>query len=181
MRLALRLHPNSLSFAATQLEVEVARPRSSTLLLSYAVTGRMRDLQRPPVVAATRADELWRHTCFEAFLRTLPGAAYYEFNFAPSTQWAAYRFSSYRSRIRAASALRTPLIEVQSSPDRFALQAALELDELSNLPPNAILRLGLAAVIEETSGHKSYWALTHPPGKPDFHHSDGFAYQLPPV
>jgi len=86
MRLALRLHPNSLSFAATQLEVEVARPRSSTLLLSYAVTGRMRDLQRPPVVAATRADELWRHTCFEAFLRTLPGAAYYEFNFAPSTQ-----------------------------------------------------------------------------------------------
>ena len=139
MRLALRLHPNSLSFAATQLEVEVARPRSSTLLLSYAVTGRMRDLQLPPVVATTRADELWRHTCFEAFLRTLPGAAYYEFNFAPSTQWAAYRFSSYRSRIRAASALRTPLIEVQSSPDRFALQAALELDELSNLPPNASL------------------------------------------
>ena len=105
MRLALRLHPNSLSFAATQLEVEVSRPRNSTLLLSYAVTGRMRDLQLPPVVATTRADELWRHTCFEAFLRTLPGAAYYEFNFAPSTQWAAYRFSSYRSRIRAASAL----------------------------------------------------------------------------
>jgi hypothetical protein len=111
----------------------------------------------------------------------LPGAAYYEFNFAPSTQWAPYRFSSYRSRIRAASALRTPLFEVQSSPDRFALQAALELDELSNLPPNASLRLGLAAVIEETSGHKSYWALAHPPGKPDFHHSDGFAHELSPA
>jgi hypothetical protein len=178
MRLALRLHPNSLSFAATQLEVDVARPGTSTLVLSYAVTGRMRDLQLPPVVPMTRTDELWRHTCFEAFLRTLPGAAYHEFNFAPSTQWAAYRFSSYRSRIRAASALRTPQIEVQSSPERFSLQATLELDELSNLPPNATLRLGLAAVIEETSWHKSYWALVHPPGKPDFHHSDGFAYEL---
>jgi hypothetical protein len=178
MRLALRLHPNSLSFAATQLEVDVARPGTSTLVLSYAVTGRMRDLQLPPVVPTTRADELWRHTCFEAFLRMLPGATYYEFNFAPSTQWAAYRFASYRSRMRAANAMNTPAIAVQSSPDRFTLEAALELEELTDLPRNASLRLGLSAVIEETSGHKSYWALAHPPGKPDFHHSDGFAYEL---
>jgi hypothetical protein len=36
-------------------------------------------------------------------------------------------------------------------------------------------------VIEETSGGKSYWALAHPPGKPDFHHADGFVYELPVV
>jgi hypothetical protein len=46
----------------------------------------------PAAVAAARTDELWRHTCFEAFVRTSPAPAYYEFNFAPSTQWAAYRF-----------------------------------------------------------------------------------------
>jgi hypothetical protein len=34
-------------------------------------------------------------------------------------------------------------------------------------------------VIEETNGRKSYWALAHPPGKPDFHHSDCFALGLP--
>jgi hypothetical protein len=34
MRLALRLHPNSLSFAATQLEVDVARPETSSWVLS---------------------------------------------------------------------------------------------------------------------------------------------------
>ena len=67
---------------------------------------------------------------------------------------------------------------MQSSPEQFALQATLELEELSNLPPNATLRLGLAAVIEETSGHKSYWALGYAPGRPDFHHSDGFAHEL---
>jgi hypothetical protein len=33
-------------------------------------------------------------------------------------------------------------------------------------------------VIEETNGAKSYWALKHPPGKPDFHHADGFVLEL---
>ena len=178
MRLALQPHRNSLSFAARQIEVEVAHPRSSSLMLSYTVIGRIRDLKLPPAAAPTREDELWRHTCFEAFLRMLPGATYYEFNFAPSTQWAAYRFASYRSHMRAATAMNTPAIAVQSSPDRFTLEAAMELEELTDLPRNASLRLGLSAVIEETSGHKSYWALAHPPGKPDFHHSDGFAYEL---
>ena len=42
-------------------------------------------------------------------------------------------------------------------------------------------RLGLSAVIEDTNGHKSYWALAHPPGKPDFHHADCFAYELSPA
>jgi hypothetical protein len=178
MRLALQLHRNSLSFAAKQIEAEIARPRTSSLVLSYTVTGRIGDLKLPPVTSPERVDELWRHTCFEAFLRTLPGSAYYEFNFAPSTQWAAYRFNSYRSRLRVASTLSTPAIEVQSSPDRLTLQAAVELEELTDLPRNASLRLGLSAVIEETSGHKSYWALAHPPGKPDFHHSDGFVHEL---
>ena len=29
-------------------------------------------------------------------------------------------------------------------------------------------------------GGISYWALAHPPGKPDFHHADGFALELSP-
>ena len=46
---------------------------------------------------------------------------------------------------------------------------------------NALWRLGLSAVIEDTSGRKSYWALAHPPGKPDFHHADCFAHEFSPV
>jgi hypothetical protein len=57
----------------------------------------------------------------------------------------------------------------------------LALDGMSSLPRDAPWRLGLSAVIEETSGRKSYWALAHPPGKPDFHHADCFAYELPVV
>jgi hypothetical protein len=39
-------------------------------------------------------------------------------------------------------------------------------------------RLGLSAIIEEASGQRSYWALAHPPGKPDFHHPDSFALEV---
>ena len=42
----------------------------------------------------TRADELWKTTCFEAFLRPLGEERYREWNFAPSSQWAAYDFTS---------------------------------------------------------------------------------------
>jgi hypothetical protein len=55
----------------------------------------------------------------------------------------------------------------------------LALDRLSALPHKATWRLGLSAVIEDSSGAKSYWALAHPPGKPDFHHPDCFAHELP--
>ena len=74
--------------------------------------------------------------------------------------------------------MSAPRIEVQTSPELLTLQASLELDRLSSLPRDAAWRLGLSALIEETSGRKSYWALAHPPGKADFHHSDCFAHEF---
>ena len=117
---------------------------------------------------------MWQHTCFEAFARGSSGTAYYEFNFAPSTLWAAYRFDGYRSGMAVADEINAPRIDVQSNAGHFMLNASLNA-----LPDDAIWRLGLSAVIEETNGRKSYWALTHPPGKPDFHHADSFALELP--
>ena len=174
MRQLLILHPDSRCFAVAHIEVGVARPRADSLVLSYIVTGKMRNVRMPPAMAAVRSDELWRHTCFEAFVRTSAGPAYYEFNFAPSTQWAAYRFSGYRSGMCVATEIGAPRIDVRSSAEGYTLQAKLELDRLSS--PS--WRLGLAAVLEETSGRKSYWALAHPPGKADFHHADCFTLEL---
>jgi hypothetical protein len=39
----------------------------------------------------------------------------------------------------------------------------------------------LSALIEDQNGGKSYWALAHPPGKPDFHHADSFALEFSPA
>jgi hypothetical protein len=50
---------------------------------------------------------------------------------------------------------------------------------LPRLEEAAIWQLDLAAVIEERGGRISYWALAHPPGKPDFHHSDCFTLEFP--
>jgi len=181
MRRLLRLHPDSRGFAPARIEVGIARPLANSLILSYIVIGKISEVCMPPVIRSARGDELWRHTCFEAFVRASSEAGYYEFNFAPSTQWAAYRFTSYRSGMRVAAEVSAPLIEVRSSPDRYALQASLDLDCLLGLPRNALWDLALSAVIEDKNGQKSYWALVHPPGKPDFHHADCFAHQFSPV
>jgi hypothetical protein len=149
-------------------------------VLTYAVSGTISDLRMPPVAEPVRTDELWRHTCFEAFIRGAADAEYYEFNLAPSTQWAAYQFDAYRSGMRHAAGISTPAIQVTPGTDGFTLRALLDLGR-SGLPGNAPWRLGLSAVIEETSGRQSYWALAHPPGKADFHHSDCFAVELPPA
>ena len=42
-----------------------------------------------------------------------------------------------------------------------------------------LLRVALAAVVEDATGDLSYWSLRHAAGKPDFHHSDGFVLELP--
>jgi hypothetical protein len=173
MRQALELHPDSRCAAVAAIDVDVARPRAGMLLLSYEVTGNIGDLRLPPLAAPVRTDELWRHTCLEAFICPAAGAAYFEFNFAPSTAWAGYQFDGYRSGMRAAK-IAAPRIEVKTAPGCFILQAALNL----SLPMDAETRLGLAAVIEEATGRVSYWALAHPPGKPDFHHVDCFACDI---
>ncbi len=181
MRQGLKLHPDSRCSAVTRIEVEIELPRPDRLILSYAVTGKIGDIRLPPVGVSARGDKLWRHTCFEAFVRASSGAGYYEFNFAPSTEWAVYRFSGYRSGLSIVSEIGPPAIEVQAQSDRTTLRATVALDRLADLPRHVPWRLGLSAVIEDVNGGMSYWALAHPPGKPDFHHADGFAYELAPA
>ena len=179
----LRPHPDSPCRTVFRVEAEAVRLPANGLQLSYAVIGRIGALRLPPAAAGGRGEELWRHSCFEAFVAASPGAGYCEFNFAPSTQWAVYGFDSYRSAMRVAESA-APRIAVQSSPERYVLQAVVNLPDSSRGPWRGTWRgpwrLGLAAVIEDTSGDKSYWALAHPPGKPDFHHPDCFACELPP-
>ena len=134
MRHVLKRHPDSLGGAAVRVEVEVARPGAGRLALSYMVSGPLGDLRLPPPATAGRAHALWEHTCFEVFIRAAPGGGYYELNFAPSTQWAAYWLTGYRSGMEAAREIGDPAIAVQSNAERYTLRAVLDLDCLSRLP-----------------------------------------------
>jgi hypothetical protein len=185
-RRTLQVHPDTICAAVKQIVVDVARQRPGTLIFTYTITGRIDALAIPPLANAARTDDLWQHTCFEAFLRNAEGKGYCEFNFAPSTQWAAYRFSSYRAERHDLSEIDAPAIAVEAGADHYRLRASLDVDRLQFLSPNGAAedgnfagRFGLAAVVEETGGHRSYWALAHPPGKPDFHHADCFALEVP--
>ena len=102
------------------------------------------------------------------------GPGYLEFNFSPSGEWAVYAFRGYRDRGELEIEL-TPGIVVRKSVDRLELGAVICRDFI---PQGGPLRLGLSAVVEDTEGVLSYWALRHPPGRPDFHHTDSFALQL---
>jgi hypothetical protein len=47
---------------------------------------------------------------------------YYELNFAPSTQWAAYRFDGYRSGMAAAELLAAPRIAGAATAGGYELE-----------------------------------------------------------
>jgi hypothetical protein len=164
-------HPATPCAAVDAIEVEVERV-GARLALHYRLSGRPEALVLPPPAAAVRTDELWRHTCFEAFVRPQPGEAYLEVNLAPSGQWAAYAFDGYRAGMRPAE-VGEPGVLFARTADGLRLEAALDLADA------APWRLGVTAVIEEAGGRISYWALAHPPGKPDFHSPDCLALELP--
>lgn len=174
--ISLTRHPATASAAVDQIEVQVVRPRSAALELRYTVSGDLDHLLIPAESLSHRADKLWQHTCFEAFVAV--GAGYYEFNLSPSTQWAIYRFSAYRVGMTAVEAA-PPRIALHRDAARFSVDVAIDLDLLPELRGSGGLKLGLSAVIEDTEQRISYWALAHPAGKPDFHHADGFALKLP--
>jgi hypothetical protein len=170
----LACHPQSSSPAIREIEVLIEDASRGGLILTFSLVGDISTLRIPENRCSRRADDLWRHTCFEAFMMAGEGPEYREFNFSPSGEWAVYDFCGYRD----ASDLETelsPHIEVHGSMDRLELRAEIA-HEL--LPPGRPLRLGLSAVVEDVDAILSYWALRHPSDKPDFHHPDAFALQL---
>lgn len=127
--------------------------------------------QKPP----HRQDGLWLTTCGELFIRG-SDEAYWEFNFSPSGEWAAYTFERYRERIGDLDLDKPPFPSADAVGYGLLLGADLELQGLTRNH----MSVAISAVIEETDGTKTYWALAHPEGKPDFHHPACFAGRLEP-
>jgi hypothetical protein len=156
----------------TRIAVEVARVEPGTVRLTYWIGGDLARVAFPKPQAPVRTDGLWQHSCCEAFLAAGPG--YYEFNFSPSSRWAAYRFDSHRAGMREAE-IEAPTIAWERDGEAARLTATLRL------PRDVTGPLGLSAIIEDMNGNRSFWALAHPPGEPDFHDAACFTAQLPPA
>jgi len=119
----------------------------------------------PPFAGKGRADSLWQTTCFELFLQVPGEVGYVELNLSPSERWNAYDFSAYRTGMAERAFPREPSCVMRKGEDLAIFDAAVPTSALAPAP----WRLNLTAVIEEQGGTRSFWALAHPSGKPDFH------------
>jgi len=158
-------------------ELEAERRADGALALRYRLEADLAQLQLPIATDPVRTNGLWRHTCFEAFVAVPGSEAYWELNFSPSGEWAAYAFTGYRAG-RA-------LLELPARPEAHwgrsdsLLELAVVLNLTAFLGESGPLRLAASAVLEEQSGTISWWALRHPSGQPDFHHPESFVWQFP--
>ncbi|RYG08074.1 MAG: DOMON-like domain-containing protein [Caulobacteraceae bacterium] len=195
-------HPSTPSSAVDRIEVEFDHEGRSSALAIFRLKGRIANIVVPPVSArveevqrrdrrefvqaalenrfddlpgaseVARADGLWRTTCFEAFAGLNDGG-YAEFNASLSKEWAAYRFDGYRQGMRNLGG-SVDVFTVERDEQGLTIGAWLNWSEWPR-----VHRVGVSAVIEETDGTISYWALAHPSDKPDFHHPDSFVLELP--
>lgn len=172
----LACHPDTPEEAVIRLHVAIALEADGRLTLHYHLRGALAQLRIADADAQLPADRLWGHTCFEVFIGSEDAPAYREFNFAPSGQWAAYAFSTYRERIDDAPP-GAPQLEILRSGDLLMLSATLPAAALPPDTPVSRLRVGLSTVVEAADGRLSYWALAHPGDRPDFHDARSFCWQ----
>jgi hypothetical protein len=173
MHYSLLSHPAMPPASVASVRCSLRR-EGDGLRLTYSIVAAPGALRLPEPAPPVHTDGLWRTTCLELFV-TEEGAAYREFNFAPSGQWAAYRFAARREGMAPLAMPEPPAIRLAGQADETVLSVALP--GIGTGP----LRLGITAVIEETDGTKSYWALRHGGDAPDFHDPDCFVAQLPPA
>ncbi len=96
MGLNLKRHETSAAEAVREVSVEIDWLGPDRLVLTYELVGDLSQIMVPVAVPPARTDNLWHHTCLEAFIRAEGAENYIEFNLSPSTAWAAYRFDAYR-------------------------------------------------------------------------------------
>ena len=173
---SLSPHPATPPGPVRELQASVRR-EGDTLLLQYRLEGDLDSILLPRQTMPRRADNLWKHSCFEAFLGGAGVSPYREYNFSPSGGWAIYDFDGYRSGMRTDPWVAIPGIMTRRDAGAFILDATVDIRWM----PAAMAagpRLGVTAVIEDKAGVLSYWALEHPSEKPDFHHADGFTIRF---
>lgn len=180
--LNLICHPATPASVVRSLETRISLDAQGNIALAYCLRGDMARVRIPGEQRPERSDLLWEHTCFEAFIGACGDAAYHEFNFSPSGQWAAYAFSDYRQRHGDLAAIEAPHITTRRFAGRLEVDAVIPA---SALPPNstkAAWQIGLSAVVEAADtldGQHSYWALHHPAARPDFHQRAAFTLDWP--
>jgi len=167
-------HPDHPPLGITSVEARVIGRDENWLRVRWRVEGTQQ-LVVPPFAGKGRTDDLWQTTCFELYLKPVGGEAYCELNLSPSERWNAYDFEGYRMGMCERPFPHEPECTIRQGSTFAIFDAAIPVAGL----PKEDCAMGLSAILEEQGGVKSYWALTHGEGKPDFHAPACFALTLP--
>lgn len=160
----LTAHPACPPLAVSSIEARIIAHDDSWLRLRWRIEGSQK-LVVPPFAGKGRADDLWKTTCFEAFLQPSGEEAYVEINLSPSERWAVWDFSAPRVKAGDRPMPREPECTIRLGSSFAIFDGAIQAVGL----PAGACSLGLTAVIEEQGGVLSYWALDHGKERPDFH------------
>lgn len=166
----LRCHPNHPGEGVASVAVSIRREAGGVALV-YDLRGQPDELAIPEGNGSIRRDELWKHTCFELFLKDDSAETYTELNFSPNGDWAAYRFVRYRQE-RTDLDCVPPQVTTSVDSNGLVVSVFMPLDGLD--VGTGQVRLGPAAIVAAKNGARSYWALYHPEDKPDFHLTENF-------
>ncbi len=162
-----------------KFSASAVRVNSNEIECEFIIAGstELIELSAPaqnPSKQRLRKDDLWKHTCFEAFLSEdrKDSSPYFEMNCAPSGDWNVYALDSYRQGLRPA-ALSATLLVFQATTGQLHLKIGMTGEDLSR-----IKHLSLAAVIEFSDSSKSYFAAKHAGTVADFHLKESFTISL---
>lgn len=148
----------------------LAEKGDGVLVLEMSLEGPLERIKFDEPKDPQWQEGLWEGTCFELFWSRPGQTAYDEWNFAPSSAWAHFRFGDYR---QLSSQEKSP--PPQSILWRSTNKSLGFVGEVRGSLP---LEFATAAVVLHREGLKSYWALTHVRQKPDFHHRGSFVLSL---
>lgn len=173
-------HPDFPHPAGIAISVEAERDKGA-LSLIYSLAGDEEDelIRYPTPGTGKRTDGLWKHTCFESFIRIDGQPGYCELNFSPWGEWAAYAFDGQREGMRDLIGVSEPFAQLQYKGDTGDGVYRWLCSTIDAFDASVDWHLGLTAVIEAKDGTRSYWALAHAPGPPDFHNPACFVATLP--
>lgn len=155
-----------------------------SILLSFEIYDPSNIILNPlsEELKPSRRNELWKHTCFEAFLKLPQTTHYFEINQNQSKDWNVYEFSEYRTGMQESKHLMLMQLSTQKSEPQHKTKIISEYQWSQNfLSQNNFetLQVGLCAVIESVHQTIDYYGITHSnKDQPDFHHFNSYKYTL---
>ena len=167
----------ALKIPAIEIAGQVAR-QGNLLSIRYSVQGDIEDIRLPVrSESPARKHDLWKAACFEFFLAVKDQPEYWEFNLSPSGDWNVYTMEAYRQvNMREEVAFSELPFEFTKTMNQLSLDVAVYPGVLSQR--QNVLQIGITVIIQTTDGSETYWALTHPGPRADFHLRESFVIEL---